>query len=208
MLTVGLTGGIGCGKSTVAQLLVERGAVLIDADAIAREVVEPGGPAYQPVVERFGPQVVAADGSIDRPALAAIVFPDPTALADLNAIVHPAVGAVMIERRAAQRDGANVVLLDIPLLRPGHRDELSLDVVVVVDCPAEMALERLEQQRGMDGADARARMAAQVGREERRAGADIVIDNSGDRRHLEEQIDRAWIDLRQRAEAGPGPASA
>jgi dephospho-CoA kinase len=199
VLTVGLTGGIGCGKSTVAELLVRRGAVLIDADAIAREVVEPGASAYQAVVDRFGPGVVASDGSIDRPALAAVVFANTDALADLNAIVHPAVGVVMAERRAAHEGTDHVVLLDIPLLRPSHRADLSLDAVVVVDCPRDVALERLERQRGMPRADAEARMASQATREERRAGADLVVDNGGDRHRLEAEVDRLWEELSRRA---------
>jgi dephospho-CoA kinase len=198
MLAVGLTGGIGCGKSTVAALLVDHGAVLIDADAIAREVVAPGGVAYQAVVERFGPAVLAPDGTVDRPALAALVFPDPGALADLNAIVHPAVGTTMLERRTAEQPTDHVVLLDIPLLRAEHRQLLSLDLVVVVDCPRDVALQRLVAQRDMPRADAEARMAAQVSREERRAGADVVIDNGGDAAALAAQVDALWSDLRSR----------
>lgn len=199
MLAVGLTGGIGSGKSTVAASLVDRGAVLIDADRIAREVVAPGGPAHQPLVDRFGPGILAADGTIDRPALAAAAFTDPAALADLNAITHPAVGAVMFERRHAGYPDGTVVLLDIPLLRPEHRKVLALDLVVVVDCPVPVALERLVAQRGMDRADAEARMAAQISREERRAVADVVVDNSGDLAQLEAQLDRLWADLCRRA---------
>ncbi len=140
MLAVGLTGGIGSGKSSVGELLVGRGAVLIDADRIAREVVVPGGPAYQPLVDRFGTGILAADGTVDRPALAAVAFADPESLAALNAITHPAISAVMAERRAAQEGGDRVVVLDIPLLKPEYRDLLSLDVVVVVDCPVELAV--------------------------------------------------------------------
>ncbi len=205
MLAVGLTGGIGAGKSTVADLLVERGAVLIDADRIAREVVAPGGPAYQPLLDRFGEAILAADGTIDRPALAAIVFPDPAALADLNGITHPAIGAVMAERRAAEEGTDHVVLLDVPLLTPAHRDLLALDVVVVVDVDPAVALERLVSQRGMDRADAEARMAAQATRQERLQGADLVVDNSGDRAHLLGEIDRVWRELCSRA-ATPAPS--
>ncbi|HTZ10583.1 MAG TPA: dephospho-CoA kinase [Acidimicrobiales bacterium] len=203
MLAVGLTGGIGAGKSSVADLLVERGAVLIDADRIAREVVVPGGPAYAPLVERFGPGIVAPDGTIDRPALAALAFADPEALAALNAITHPAIGAVMTERRAAQEGGDAVVVLDVPLLTPAHRDLLSLAVVVVVDCPVDLAVARLVEQRGFSRADAEARVAAQVPREERLAGADYVVDNAGDRPHLVAEVDRVWAELeRRRAGAG------
>ena len=195
MLTVGLTGGIGSGKSTVADLLVERGAVLIDADGVAREVVVPGGAAYQPLVDRFGTAVLAPDGTLDRAALAAVAFADADSLAALNAITHPAIGAVMAERRAAEEDTDHVVVLDIPLLKPAHRDQLSLDVVVVVDCPVDIAVERLMGQRGFSREDVEARMAAQVGREERRRGADLVIDNSSDRAHLAAEVERVWTAL-------------
>ncbi len=204
MLAVGLTGGIGAGKSTVAGRLVERGAVLIDADRIAREVVAPGGPAYEPLVARFGRSVLAPDGTVDRARLAAVAFADPRALADLNAITHPAVGAVMLERRQAPHPAGTVVVCDIPLLRPEHRAALSLDLVVVVDCPTEVALERLVAHRGMDPEDARARIAAQMTREERRAVADVVIDNAGDRGALLAAVDRLWEDLAARAQAAAG----
>jgi len=199
MLAVGLTGGIGSGKSTVADLLVRRGAVLIDADRIAREVVEPGGPAYRALVDRFGKGILLADGTIDRPALAKLTFPDPDALKDLNSITHPAVGAVMSRRRAEQESSDNVVLFDIPLMKPEHRDLLSLDVVVVVDTPVEIAMARLVDGRSMERADAAARVAAQVSREERRAGADLIIDNSGDIEHLRDEVDRVWDVLSKRA---------
>ena len=192
MLVVGLTGGIGSGKSTVADLLIQRGAVLIDADRIAREVVEPGGRAYEGVVDRFGPGVVQADGTIDRPALAAIVFHDEQARRDLNALTHPAVGAVMAERMAAEAATDHVVILDIPLLAEGGRDRYGLAGVLVVDTPVETAVARLVEQRQMDEADARARIAAQATREERRAIADVVIDNSGSLEDLKAEVDRAW----------------
>lgn len=203
MLAVGLTGGIGSGKSTVAHLLVERGAVLIDADRVAREVVAPGGPAYQPLVDRFGPGIVAPDGTIDRAALAALTFPDPAALADLNAITHPAVGVVMLERRAAEEGTDHVVVLDIPLLRPEHRDLLTLHAVVVVDCPVETALARLVSSRKMGRADAEARIAAQITREQRCTGADYVIDNSSDLEHLRGEVDRVWSALQARPGRSP-----
>jgi len=195
VLAVGLTGGIGSGKSTVGELLVQRGAVLIDADRIARDVVVPGGPAYQPLVDRFGPGILAPDCTIDRAALARLAFADADSLAALNGITHPAISAVMAQRRAAEEDGDHVVVLDIPLLAPAHRDVLSLDVVVVVDCPIETAVQRLVGQRGFSRQDAEARIAAQVGREERRRGADLVIDNSADRSHLEAEVDRVWAAL-------------
>lgn len=203
MLAVGLTGGIGSGKSTVGELLVQRGAVLIDADRIAREVVVPGGPAYQPLVDRFGPGIVAGDRTIDRAALAALAFADAESLAALNAITHPAISAVMAQRRAAEEGGDRVVVLDIPLLQPAHRDVLSLDVVVVVDCPLETAVDRLVGQRGFSRHDAEARIAAQVSREERRVGADFVIDNSADRARLLAEVDRVWAALAARADPGP-----
>jgi dephospho-CoA kinase len=205
VLAVGLTGGIGSGKSTVGELLVERGAVLIDADRIAREVVAPGGPAYQPLIERFGPAVVAPDGTLDRAALAAVAFGDAEALAALNAITHPAIGAVMAERRAAHEDTEDVVVLDIPLLTPARREAAALDVVVVVDCPVAVAVARLVAQRGFTREDAEARVAAQVSRPERLAGADYVIDNSSDRAHLVAEVDRVWAELRARQAAEPRP---
>jgi dephospho-CoA kinase len=195
VLTVGLTGGMGSGKTTVGQLLVQRGAVLIDADVIAREVVVPGGAAYQPLVDRFGTGILAPDGTLDRAALAAIAFADADSLAALNAITHPAISGVMAERRAAQEGSDHVVVLDIPLLSPAHRDVLSLDVVVVVDCPVEIAVERLMAQRGFSREDAQARIAAQASREERRRGADLVIDNSSDRARLVSEVDRVWTSL-------------
>lgn len=198
MLAVGLTGGIGAGKSAVADLLVERGAVLIDADLVAREVVAPGGPAYRPLVDRFGPGILAADGTVDRPALAAAAFGDPGALADLNAITHPAIGLEMIERRNALAHTDEIVVLAIPLLTPAHRETVGLDVVVVVDCPTEVALERLVDLRGMDRADAEARVAAQISRDERLEDADFVVDNSSTADHLAEEVDRLWGWLEKR----------
>lgn len=192
VLVVGLTGGIGTGKSTVAELLVERGAVLVDADRIAREVVEPGGPAYAPLVERFGEQILDADGRVDRPALAALAFRDEAALADLNAITHPAIGVEMMRRKDSYADSDEIVVMDIPLLTEAHREMLSLAAVLVVDAPPEVALGRLVSARGMDRADAEARMASQPDRSTRLAAADIVIDNAGDRADLEREVDRAW----------------
>jgi dephospho-CoA kinase len=214
VLVVGLTGGIGSGKSTVSALLEERGAVVVDADRIAREVVAPGGPAYQPVVDRFGPEVVAADGAIDRPALAAVVFADPAARADLEAITHPAVGATMAERLTAQAGTDNVVILDVPLLVEGGRGRdgagasggrrslpHGVAAVVVVDTPPQVAVERLVRDRGMKAGDVEARMAAQATREERLDLADVVIDNSGSPEDLRGEVERAWAwidDLHQR----------
>ena len=175
--------------------MVERGALLIDADAIAREVVEPGGPAYRPLVDRFGTAVLGPDKTLDRKALAAVVFHDSDELAALNAITHPVIRAVMDERRRAAEGTAHVVLLDIPLLEPAQRDAMSLDVIVVVDCPVEVAVERLVTERGFDRADAEARVAAQISRTERNEGADFVIDNSVDLAELVTQVEGLWAEL-------------
>ena len=192
-MRVGLTGGIGSGKSTVAAGLVRRGASLVDADVIARQVVEPGGLAYAPVVSRFGTSVLGPDGRVDRVALAAAVFADESALLDLNRITHPVIREVMEEQaKLAEQAGANIVILDVPLLDAAGRDRLSLAAVIVVDAPAELSVSRLVAYRGFEEADARARLAAQISREERRAFADLVIDNSADRNHLESELDRAW----------------
>jgi dephospho-CoA kinase len=194
MLAVGLTGGIGSGKSTVARLLAGRGAVVVDADLLARQVVEPGSAGYQAVLDRFGPAVAAADGGLDRRALADLVFADPSALADLNAIVHPAVRAAIAGRLAELREGDGVVVLDIPLLVESGRS-YGAAAVLVVDCPEDVAVQRLVEQRGMDEADARRRMAAQVPRAERLAAADLVIDNSGSPEQLEAEVERVWTFL-------------
>jgi dephospho-CoA kinase len=208
MITVGLTGGIGAGKSTVAQLLVGHGAVLVDADRIAREVVAPGGPAFQPMIDRFGAGIVGPDGLIDRPKVAELVFGHPEALADLNAITHPAIGVEMIARKDGYAATDEIVVLDIPLLKPVHRELLDLASVVVVDTPPDLALERLVSDRGMSVADAQARMASQPSRSDRLDGADLVIDNAGDLAHLEAEVDRVWAALvgirEERAIAGPG----
>jgi dephospho-CoA kinase len=200
VLRCGLTGGIGSGKSTVAAGLVARGAALVDADAIARAVVEPGGPAYAPVVARFGPGVVGAGGRLDRAALAAVVFADASARADLDALTHPVIGERMLEEAAAaEAAGHRVLVLDVPLLDEGSRERLALDAVVVVDVPVEVAVQRLVGQRGFAEGDARARVAAQMSRERRRALADRVVDNAGDRAALEGEIDRTWAWLVGRA---------
>lgn len=197
MVVVGLTGGIGSGKSTVSAMLAARGATVIDADRLAREVVAPGTPGHREVVARFGPDVVAADGSLDRQALADVVFGDPAALADLNAIVHPEVRARIEEGLAELRSASpdnGVVVLEIPLLIESGRS-YGAAAVIVVDCEEDVALRRLVEQRGMDEEDARRRMAAQVPRAKRVAGADLVIDNSGPRAALDRQVDRVWADL-------------
>lgn len=201
MFLVGLTGGIGSGKSTVAGGLAARGAAVVDADAISREIMEPGGAAYGPVVERFGPSIVGPDGRIDRPAVAALVFNDAQALADLNGLTHPVIGQVMAERMAEAAARAEIVILDIPLLNIATKDRFSFGAIVVVDTPEDVAVERLVAQRGFTEEDARARIAAQISREERKSLADLVLDNSGSRPALEAEIDRAWKWLCDRAAA-------
>jgi len=190
MILVGLTGGIGSGKSTVSGLLIERGAVVIDADAITREVQAPRAPLLGKLAERFGDGVIAADGSLDRAALASIAFADADALKDLNKIVHPAVGAAINERVLAERSTDRVVVMDIPLLTENPRD--GLQGKVVVDVPVEVQVQRLVRYRGFDEDDARARIARQSTREQRLEGADFVVDNSGDLDALAPQIDRLW----------------
>ena len=195
MRTIGLTGNIGAGKSTVAELLVAHGAALVDADKVAREVVEPGAAAYQPLIDRFGPEILDGDGRIDRPTLAAKVFGHPEELEALNAIIHPAIGVAMIEGKDAFAGTDRIVVMDIPLLKQFHRELLALDAVVVVDVPPEVALERLTTLRGMPEADARARQAAQPSRAERLEGADFVVDNSDGTEALAAEVDRVWAEL-------------
>ncbi|WP_370411814.1 dephospho-CoA kinase [Streptomyces fradiae] len=197
MLKVGLTGGIGAGKSEVSRLLVSYGAVLIDADRIAREVVEPGTPGLAAVVAEFGEGVLTPEGTLDRPGLGAIVFNDPERLAALNAIVHPLVGArsAELEGRAGPDD---VVIHDVPLLTENGLAPL-YDLVVVVDAAPETQLDRLVRLRGMTEDEARARMAAQATRAQRRAVADLLIDNDGPLEALEPQVRKVWEELRQRA---------
>ena len=192
MVVVGLTGGIGAGKSTASGMLSERGALVVDADVVARQVMEPGGPAYQPVVDRFGTEVLGRDGALDRQRLADVVFADPGARADLNAIVHPAVRAVMAERVADADPGVEVVVLDIPLLVESRRSYPELAGVIVVDCPVDVAVRRVVAQRGMIEEAVRARISAQASRDQRLAGADYVIDNSGSLDHLAAEVERCW----------------
>ncbi|WP_282691708.1 dephospho-CoA kinase [Streptomyces sp. CC208A] len=197
MLKVGLTGGIGAGKSEVSRLLVSYGAVLIDADRIAREVVEPGTPGLAAVVAAFGEDVLSADGTLDRPKLGSLVFADPERLATLNAIVHPLVGArsAELESMAGPRD---VVIHDVPLLTENGLAPL-YDLVVVVDASTETRLDRLVRLRGMAEEEAMARMAAQATREARLEIADLVIDNDGPLDALEPQVRKVWEELERRA---------
>lgn len=196
MRLVGLTGGIGSGKSTVSAALARRGAIIIDADELVREVQQPGTPVLRALAQRFGEQIIAADGSLDRGALAAIVFTednDGTGLEDLNGIVHPAVGAEMNRRVMAQANTDNIVVLDIPLLTENPRG--GLQAIIVVDVPIETQVARLVQFRGFDDAEARARIARQATRNERLATADFVVHNTDSIDSLQPQIDRLWASL-------------
>ena len=186
---MGLTGGIASGKTAVSDLLQRRGAVIIDADLLAREVVEPGTPALAAIVERFGPTVLA-DGALDRPALGKVVFADPEARRDLERIVHPAVRARAAELTAAAPSGSVVVQV-IPLLVETGQ-QAGFDVVVVVDVDPETQLRRLQARNGLSREDAESRLAAQASREERLAVADHVLDNSGGLDELEQQVDDLW----------------
>ncbi|MET8868548.1 dephospho-CoA kinase [Nonomuraea sp. NPDC004580] len=200
MLKIGLTGGIGSGKSEVSKRLSARGAMVIDADLIAREVVEPGTPGLARVAETFGGGVLRPDGSLDREKLGSIVFTDSEKLAALNAIVHPLVG----ERVAELQRGAGygtIMVYDVPLLVENNLAPM-YDVVIVVDAPDELRIRRLAEHRGMAEADARARIAAQASRDERLAVADIVIPNDGSLEELDARVTEVWDDLLRRAAVG------
>lgn len=200
MLRVGLTGGIASGKTAVSDALSARGAVVIDADVLAREVVEPGTPGMAAVVDRFGPDVLTDEGQLNREALGRVVFADPQARRDLEAVVHPAVRARAAAIEAAA-DPDSVVVHVIPLLvETGQQDDY--DVLVVVDVEPEHQLSRLQQRNGLDAEAANARIAAQAARQARLAVADIVLDNNGTRDDLMDQVDRLWRDLHTRATAG------
>jgi dephospho-CoA kinase len=193
VLRVGLTGGIGSGKSEVSRRLAERGAVVIDADLLAREVVEPGTDGLTEVVEEFGRHLLGADGRLDRPALGRLVFGDPDARRRLEAIIHPRVRARAAEIEAAAAPDA-IVVHDIPLLvETGQADRF--DVVLVVDVPPGVQLERLVTQRNLSDAEARERIASQATREQRLAVADVVIDNSGSLADLDAAVAEAWSRL-------------
>ncbi|MEV8422209.1 dephospho-CoA kinase [Streptomyces niveus] len=199
MLKVGLTGGIGAGKSEVSRLLVSYGAVLVDADKIAREVVEPGTPGLDAVADAFGPGVLTADGRLDRPKLGALVFADDDKRATLNAIVHPLVRARSVELESAAGE-EDIVVHDVPLLVESELTGL-YDMVVVVDASPGTQLDRLVRLRGMAESEARSRMAAQATRERRTAAADLVIDNDGPLEKLEPQVRAVWEQLVERAAA-------
>jgi dephospho-CoA kinase len=201
MLRVGLTGGIGAGKSEVAKRLTAHGAVLLDADKAARAVVEPGTPGLARIVEAFGPEVVREDGSLDRPKLAEIVFGDEAARLRLNGILHPLIQAHIQDAEAAAiaAGGDDLVLVhDVPLLAEGNRGG-GFEEVIVVDVPAEVQVSRLMANRGLTHEQAAARMAAQATREQRLAIATIVVDNSGTLADLDARVAEVWDQLRVRA---------
>jgi dephospho-CoA kinase len=198
VLLVGLTGGIGSGKTTVARMLEARGAIVFDADLLARDAVEPGTPGYQQVVERFGPNVLAPGGGVDREALAAVVFADPAARRDLEAIVHPEVRRLFAEGTEAYRDTDAIVVFSAPLLVETGM-HTAFEVLVVVSAPVEHQVERLMHERAMSERAIRERIAAQLPLEAKAEAADILVDNDGTLEELEAQVDRVWTDLRARA---------
>jgi dephospho-CoA kinase len=202
MLRVGLTGGIGAGKSEVSRRLAAQGAVIIDADAVAREVVAPGSAGLAEVIAAFGPEVLGPDGSLDRTRLGEVVFADDEARAKLNAIIHPLVARRMAELEQAAGPGS-IVVHDVPLITENGLAD-SYDIVVVVDVPPRMQLERLVRHRGMTREQAKARIAAQASREQRLAVAGIAIDNSGSLAELDRQVGELWGELRRRANTRNG----
>ncbi|MDF5755956.1 dephospho-CoA kinase [Spongiactinospora sp. TRM90649] len=197
MLKVGLTGGIGSGKTEVARRLAERGAMVIDADQIAREVVEPGTEGLARVVAAFGEEMLTESGTLNRERLGSVVFADPERLATLNGIVHPLVGERVAALQAAAPDDA-IVVYDVPLLAENGLSRM-YDAVIVVDASDEVRLERLVRVRGMSEADAKARMAAQATREARLALADHVVPNEGSLADLEARVGEIWAALRRQA---------
>lgn len=190
MILIGLTGGIGSGKSTVSSLLASHGAVIIDADAITRQLQQPGQPLLRELADRFGQDILTPEGELNRPALAAVAFGDPEALKDLNKIVHPAVAKEMDRQMNEVRDTDKVVVLDIPLLAENPRKGLC--GVIVVDVPVDLAVHRLVTFRSMSEADARVRIEKQASREKRLEIADQVIDNSGDLETLAQRVNEVW----------------
>jgi dephospho-CoA kinase len=198
VLLVGLTGGIGSGKSTVARMLEERGAVVFDADALARQAVEPGTPGHDAVVERFGPNVLLPGGALDREAVASIVFADPAARRELEAIVHPEVRRLFAEGCERYQGTNAVVVFGAPLLVETGM-HTAFDVLIVVTAPVERQIERLMRDRGMSEAAIRARIDAQLPLEAKAEVADILIDNDGTLEDLERQVDRLWSELKERS---------
>lgn len=200
MLLVGLTGGIGSGKSTVARLLEKLGAVVFDADLLAREAVEPGTPGHVAVIERFGADVLAPGGALDREALASIVFADPSARRDLEQIVHPEVRRLFAEGSEAYRDTDRIVVFSAPLLVETGM-HTAFEILVVVSATVVTQIERLMRQRGMSEAAIRARIDAQAPLEDKAAVADFLVDNGGTIAELENRVERLWHDLSARAVA-------
>ena len=193
MIRIGLTGGIGSGKSTVATMLAERGAVIIDADQISRDLVEPGGEALAALVTEFGPRILQENGSLSRGELAALAFSEPQATARLNAIMHPLIREESA-RRLREAPQAPAVVYDMPLLVETGQQDL-VDLVVVADVPEEVQLDRAVRLRGLDPVDVRRRMEVQASREVRLAAADVVIDNSGDLAQTQAQVSRLWGEI-------------
>jgi dephospho-CoA kinase len=196
MLLVGLTGGIGSGKTTVAGMLQELGAVIIDADELARRAVDPGTPGFVKVLDEFGESVQGGDGAVDRSALAEVVFNDPSARRRLEEIVHPEVARLFAERIAPYRDTHRVVVYSVPLLvEAGLRD--AFDLVIAVEAPEEARVARLQAGRGLSAPAARERMAAQAGDDERRRAANIVVMNDGSLEDLRREVESLWPELRR-----------
>jgi dephospho-CoA kinase len=203
VLLVGLTGGIGSGKSTVAAMLERRGAAIIDADELARRAVDPGTAGYEMLVEAFGQDVITASGEVDRERLAQIVFADPDARRRLESIVHPEVARLFSDAAAAYRDTDRIVVYAVPLLVERSLEAV-FDVVVTISASPEIRAARLSASRGMSTEEARGRMSAQLSDEERASVAHVVIDNEGTLEQLEHAVDVLWKDLRERARAGMG----
>jgi dephospho-CoA kinase len=201
MLLVGLTGGIGTGKSTVARMLEKRGAVVFDADVLARQAVAPGTPGFDQVVERFGPNVLAPGGGLDREALASIVFSDPAARRDLEGIVHPEVRRMFAEGCEEYRDSDRVVVFSAPLLVETGM-HTAFDRLIVVSAPVATQIERLMRDRGMAERDVQARISAQLPLEAKAEVADVLVDNEGTLEDLERRVELVWRDLDDQAEAG------
>lgn len=203
MLLVGLTGGIGSGKSTVARMLEERGAIVFDADVLARQAVEPGTPGHDAVIRRFGADVLGPGGEVDREALASVVFADPAARRDLEAIVHPEVRRLFAEGCERHRGSDRVVVLSAPLLVETGM-HTAFDVLVVVSATVRTQIDRLLRDRAMSEREVRARIAAQAPLEDKAAVADVIVDNEGTLEELEGQVDRLWADLEARAAGSIG----